>query len=127
MKSFSLGNRTQTQAACREAAENGLGHLFGDHSLPLHADVIERLPTLLRLYVECAEKLYGSIGSMSADLIKIHMQSSKFTLLRYDDFVDSLLPRLVERIKIYMAITIVEHFDYQDPDSRPCLVSTVAS
>ena len=77
--------------------------------------------------MECAEKLYGSIGSMSADLIKIHMQSSKFTLLRYDDFVDSLLPRLVERIKIYMAITIVEHFDYQDPDSRPCLVSTVAS
>ena len=99
------------------------GHLFGDHSLQLNADLIDQLPTILRIYVGCAEQLYGSIGTVSADLIKIHMQSSKLTLLRYRDFANSPLPRLIERIKIDMARTLVEHFEYQDPDARPCLVS----
>jgi DNA phosphorothioation-associated putative methyltransferase len=119
---FSLRNRSLIQSACLEAAERDLGHLLGEHSLQLHADLIDQLPTILRIYVGAAEQLYGSIGIMSADLIKIHMQSSKLTLLRYDDFVGSSLPRLAERIKIDMSRLAVDYFTYADISRRPFLL-----
>jgi DNA phosphorothioation-associated putative methyltransferase len=120
---FSLRDKTQVRAACQAASESGIGHLFGDHSLQLHAELIDQLPAILRIFIGCAEQLYGSIGVMSADLIKIHMQSSKLTLLRYDDFANSPLPPLVERIKIDLSRTVVQHFDYETPQSRPVLIS----
>ena len=120
---FSLGERGNVQAACREAAAEGLGHLVGeDHSMQMHAGLVDHLPTILRIYVGCAEQLYGSIGLMSADLIKIHMQSSKLTLLRYDDFAGLQVPRLAERVKIDMARPGVDHFRYVEVDRRPFLL-----
>lgn len=107
---FSLGSTDVIQEACVAAANDGLGHLDGAHSLQLHVDLIDRLPAALRTYVGCAEKLYGDVSS--ADLVKIHIHSGKLTLLKYDDFDGSPLPRLVERIKIKMRDQDIEFFDY---------------
>ena len=48
----------------------------------------------------------------AADLIKIHARSGKLTLLRYDSFADSPLPRLRERIKIDLHRQRIDSFEY---------------
>ena len=56
----------------------GLGWLDADHSLQLHTSLVPRLDPILRVYVGCATALYGDV--LSADLVKIHIQSGKVTL-----------------------------------------------
>jgi DNA phosphorothioation-associated putative methyltransferase len=114
---FSLGDPDIISTACQAAAAAGLGQLHDEHALQLHGALIDRLPGPLRAYVGCAEKLYGSVRD--ADLIKIHIRSGKLTLLRYEDFDNDPLPRLVERIKIDMRAQDIAFFDHRD---RPQLL-----
>ena len=118
---FSISDPETILTACREAADAGLGHLFEGHSLQLHAELIPRLPEVLRIYVGCAEKLFGAIDAETADLIKIHAQSGKLTLLRFDDFYGKALPRLVERVKIKMRDRDIDFFDYEQDNAAPRL------
>jgi DNA phosphorothioation-associated putative methyltransferase len=69
-----------------------------------------KLPAALRCYVGCGAKLYGDVDT--ADLIKIHVRSGKLTLLFYDDFDSSPLPRLRERIKINMRSQRIDFFEH---------------
>ncbi|MHB8766038.1 MAG: DNA phosphorothioation-associated putative methyltransferase, partial [Deferrisomatales bacterium] len=107
---FSVGKPEVIAAACRKAAEAGLGYLDGWHSLQLHSSVVERLPPVLRCYVGCAAVLYGDVEN--ADLVKIHIRSGKLTLHRYDDFWGEPLPRLRERVKIKMREQDIDFFEY---------------
>jgi DNA phosphorothioation-associated putative methyltransferase len=107
---FSLGQPQVIDAACRHAREQGLGWLEDGDSLHLHSALVERLPPALRCYVGCAAKLYGDVET--ADLVKIHIRSGKLTLLFYDDFDSSPLPRLRERIKIDIRAQRIDFFDY---------------
>ena len=116
---FSISDPKTILDASQEAAGTGLGHLFKGHSLQLHVELIPRLPEVLRVYVGCAEKLFGAIDSESADLIKIHTQSGKLTLLRFDDFDGKALPRLVERVKIKMREQDIDFFDYEHDNAAP--------
>ena len=118
---FSISTPQVILDACREAAEAGLGYLFEGHSLQLHAELIPRLPEVLRVYVGCAEKLFGAIDASTADLIKIHAQSGKLTLLRFDDFAGKALPCLVERVKIKMRERDIDFFDYEHDNAAPRL------
>jgi len=54
--------------------------------------------------------LYGDVTS--ADLIKIHIDSAKITLMSFDDFEGKPLPRLLERIKIRFRDQDSERFTY---------------
>lgn len=107
---FSVGSVENIHAACIHANKDGLGYLDRDHSLQLHSSMINSLPAVLRLYVGCATQLFGDIDK--ADLVKIHIQSGKVSLMRYDDFVNKPLPQLVERIKIKMREQQIDFFDY---------------
>ena len=49
-----------------------------------------------------------------ADIVKIHLHSSKLTLLHYEKYTESPLPRLRERIKINLRSQAIEFFDYGD-------------
>ena len=109
---FSLSDATGIHAAAQSAETQGLGWLDGAHSLQLDARLVERLPPSLRAYVGCAEQLYGHIGD--ANVVKIHLQSSKLTLLHYDKYGESPLPRLRERIKINLRDQVIDFFDYGD-------------
>ncbi|SHK65367.1 DNA phosphorothioation-associated putative methyltransferase [Marinobacter antarcticus] len=97
-------------AACQEAAEHGLGWLDESHSLQLHTSLVEQLPAVLRCYVSCGTLLYGDVSS--ADLIKIHIRSGKLTLMTFDKFDESPLPRLLERVKINLRSQRLDFFDY---------------
>ena len=116
---FSLSDPTVIRVAAQSAEAKGLGWLDGTHSLQLDGRLVERLPPPLRAYVGCAEQLYGHVGD--ADVVKVHLQSSKLTLLHYDRYEESPLPRLRERIKINLRNQVIEFFDYGDDVSRQLL------
>ena len=98
------------KAACERAASMGLGWLDTDHSLQLHTSLVPRLDPILRVYVGCATALYGDVSS--ADLVKIHIQSGKLTLIRFDDFVGKPLPRMLERVKVKLREQDLDYFEY---------------
>lgn len=116
---FSAGNRELVRQACREAAAHGIGWLDEDRSLQLHTRLVERLPAVLRVYVGCASFLYGDVTS--ADLIKIHGDSAKLTLMSFDNFEGKALPRMVERIKIRLHDQDIERFAYGKEHVPPYL------
>jgi DNA phosphorothioation-associated putative methyltransferase len=96
--------------ACKEAAERGLGWLEADHSLQLHASLVDQLPVLLRAYVACGLVLWDATSEVQ--LIKIHVQSGKLTLMEFDNFDLSPLPELKRRIKLNLRRLDYDIFDY---------------
>jgi DNA phosphorothioation-associated putative methyltransferase len=107
---FKIGDLSAIDAACREAAEKGYGWLEQGHSLQLHVSLLERLPSLLQVYVACATLLCGDISEL--DLIKIHIRSGKVTLLKFKDFETNPLPQLVQRIKVNLRDQDLDVFNY---------------
>jgi DNA phosphorothioation-associated putative methyltransferase len=76
----------------------------------IHRSLLDELPAILRVYVECAASLYGNPSE--ADLIKIHLHSRKLTFHYYKDFDKSPLPELLTRIKIDLRrrfVTVIDH------------------
>jgi DNA phosphorothioation-associated putative methyltransferase len=100
----------QIQAACEAAAAEGLGWLDRDHSLQMHTSMVRQLPPVLRAYLGCATSLYGDVSS--TDVIKIHIQSGKVSLMKFDDFEGSAIPRMIERVKIKLREQDLDYFEY---------------
>jgi DNA phosphorothioation-associated putative methyltransferase len=109
---FQIGNSELIASACHQATEQGLGYLDKEEALHLHTSVVEQLPALLRVYIGCATVLYGDIDQ--TDLIKIHSQSGKLSLMRYDDFQNQALPCLLERVKINLRKQTFDLYQYGD-------------
>lgn len=107
---FQLGKPERIAAACQQAAEQGLGYLDNESALHVHSTEVTQLPVPLRIYVGCATVLYGDVEQ--ADLLKIHSQSGKLSLMRYDDFVGRPLPRLLERVKINLREQTFDLYQY---------------
>ena len=95
---------------------NKSGFLDDNHSLMLHKDQLPNLPVLLRAYVGFAQQLYGELDEI--DLIKIHFNSGKVSFMGYDDFLNSPLPEIRERIKVSLWNQRVSFYDYID-EYRP--------
>jgi DNA phosphorothioation-associated putative methyltransferase len=109
---FSIANTEAITAACETLAEDGSGYLDAENALYVHSELIETLPPILRIYIGCAAMLYGDTAE--TDLIKIHSRSGKLTLLKYDDFENSPLPKLVERVKINLRAQDFQLFQYSE-------------
>lgn len=75
-----------------------------------HRSLLNRLPPILRVYVQCGAVRYGN--PEEADLIKIHVRSGKLTFLHYDDFEGKPEPILLTRIKINLRSQFVQVFDH---------------
>lgn len=97
---------------CLEATEQGLGYLDEEGALHLNSYVVDQLPAILRIYIGCATMLYGDIEQI--DLIKIHSQSGKLSLMRYNDFKNQALPSLLERVKINLREQLFDVYQYGD-------------
>ena len=100
--------------------ELGIGRLKLSHDLTFHQSVLGECLPVARIYVGCALMLFGDTGSV--DLIKVHLQSSKVTFLKYDDFERGTPANLVERIKVDLGRRRVDFFDYTggfNPQSLP--------
>lgn len=111
------GKPDEILQACKTAAADGLGWLDDEHSLQLHVSMVERLPAVLRAYINCGLLLWNNISSIQ--LVKIHITSGKLTLLKYDDFDQNAVPVLVKRIKVNIRKLDYDVFDYKLPDYPP--------
>ncbi len=109
---FSIADAASLLTACTSAAQAGLGYLEEGRSLQLHLSLVPRLPAILRTYVACASALYGDLSAF--DLVKIHIGTGKLTLLRFENFDSSPLPRLLERVKVRLRDNDVDFFLYGD-------------
>lgn len=108
---FSVGNTETIKLECQKAYKKlKIGRMDGDHSWTLHIDFINQLSPILRTYIGCATQLYGDVSQV--DLIKIHMQSNKVSLMKYDDFEGKPLPLLMERIKINLREQRIDFYTY---------------
>jgi DNA phosphorothioation-associated putative methyltransferase len=116
---FSVADIEAMGKACHYAAEHGIGWLEDSVSLQVHTSMVEQLPPVLRSYIACGTALYGDVSS--ADLIKIHIRSAKLTLMRFDDFVGSPLPKMIQRVKLNLRTQDMQLFDYVGPFAPPYL------
>jgi DNA phosphorothioation-associated putative methyltransferase len=107
---FKAGKIEELGAACLEASERGIGWLKNYKSLHLHTSMIEQLSPVLRAYIYCGSEIYGDVTCM--DIIKIHILTGKLTLIKFDDFTDSPLPKMIQRIKLNLRTQNFEIFDY---------------
>jgi DNA phosphorothioation-associated putative methyltransferase len=109
---FSIANIELITTACENSAQEGTGYLDAENALYVHSELIETLPPILRIYIGCATMLYGDTAE--TDLIKIHSGSGKLTLLKYNAFENSPLPKLVERVKINLRAQDFQLFQYNE-------------
>lgn len=116
---FAAGKPENIAVACREAAERGIGWFEESESLTLPTELIVQLPPLLRTYIGCGLRLYGD--ATSADLIKIHINSGKLTLMSFDNFTGLPLPRMIQRVKIKLREQELNIFDYGESYEPPYL------
>lgn len=106
-------DRIKIRDACLAASEIGLGWLNPQQSLLIHMSLVERLPVVLRAYVACGLIVYEAVSDVQ--LVKIHIDSGKLTLLQYDDFEISALPILARRIKVNIRKQDYDVFEYGSP------------
>lgn len=98
-----------------ELAVDGLDFGWMDENeghFTIHRTLLDELPAILRVYVQCGAMRYGD--PHEADLIKIHTRSRKLTFQYYDDFDGQPLPELVTRIKIDLKNFFVNVFDHTE-------------
>lgn len=116
---FSAGNLALIRQMCEQAAAQGYGYLDAEGGLTFHTARVTSLPPVLRVYIGCATHVFGDVTS--ADLLKIHTESGKLSLLKYDNFTESPLPRLLERIKINFINQRFDYYKYGDSYTPPYL------
>ena len=116
---FKISDVATINAACTEAFENGNGWLEESHSLQVHISLIEKLPIVLRVYIGCATIMCGDISSF--DIVKVHIRSGKVSLLLFDDFENSPIPKLIQRVKVKLRQQDLEIFNYGDEFKPPLL------
>ena len=109
---FCLTDTKSIESECKAASERGVGYYDDEHALHLPSNQVDRLSPLLRIYIGCAAILYGDISN--SDIVKIHIGSGKLSLMKYDDFHGSPLPRLQERVKIKFRSLDFDCFRYGD-------------
>jgi len=85
------------------------GEFNEGHSWIIKTEMIQSLPSILRIYIGCASQLYGDIEDIH--LVKIHFRSGKVSFLRYDDW-SKQTPLLVERIKVKLREQDIDFFEY---------------
>jgi DNA phosphorothioation-associated putative methyltransferase len=118
---FSIADRQAIAIACHQSNQLLPASLLHDnHSLILHKRYLADLPPILRVYVGAACQLYGELDDLQ--LIKVHINSGKVSLMGYDDY-SKPIPLLKERVKIKMADQDVDFFDYMNEAKRPPLLN----
>lgn len=105
---FAAGDEDELEIAIGQL---DFGHLDPrEGHFTIHRSLLDELPAILRVYVECAARLYGN--PRECDLIKIHLHSRKLTFQYYRDFEKEPLPELLTRIKIDLKrlfVIVVDH------------------
>lgn len=102
-----------------ELADQTKFGFLDEQALYIHKNRMKDLCPVLRIYLGCAEILFGDLTV--ADIIKIHKRSGKISLLRYADFENSSTPVLIERSKINLRKQTIVQYSHSG-DSPPSLL-----
>jgi DNA phosphorothioation-associated putative methyltransferase len=103
---YSCADPNTIVLACDEAAVGWQD----DRSLYVRTCLMDRLPTVLRTFIACAELLYGN--AHEADILRIHKFSGKVTFLTFTDFESALLPTLAIRTRVNLRTIQVDAFQH---------------
>jgi DNA phosphorothioation-associated putative methyltransferase len=114
---FSVGQSDKIRAACAKADADGAGRIVEDHALFVPTTYIPQLPALIRVLIGCAARLYGELEAV--DLVKIHLESAKVSLMTYDALEEKAVPELVERVKIDLRNQEIRSFFYGEVGPSP--------
>jgi len=114
---FAAGDSDEIEAAITDL-EFGWFDASQGH-FTIHRTLLDRLPAILRIYIECAARLYGD--PRQADLIKLHVYTGKLTFLHFDDFDGKALPELVTRVKIDLRRLFVLVVDHSEGETHQIL------
>jgi len=88
-------------------------------ALYVHADYVDRLPTLLRIYEGCARSYLGDVDG--ATLIKIHRQHPQVSYLVYSDFEKVAHPTLESSVGVSLGLPRFWVKDYSESANPPIL------
>ena len=107
---FAAGDSDEMELAIEDLEFGWFDEAEGHFTI--HRSLISKLPPILRIYIECAARLFGD--PEQADLIKLHLYSGKLTFQHYDDFDGKTLPELQTRIKVDLRRLFVNVFDHSE-------------
>lgn len=116
---FESGAREHLAADAEHAIATGLGALDERGHLNVHQSVLRQLPKRLRVFVGCAERIYGDVSEY--DLLRLHLWTKKLSLLSFEGFDDRPIPRIRRRVKIFLARADFIEFDYPPDRDAPVL------
>lgn len=102
----SAGDSNSIVLACEETTVGWQD----ERSFYVHTALVDRLPTVLRTFVACAELLFGNI--LQAEILKIHKYSGKVTFMTYSGFDSALLPALTRSTRVNLRTQRVEVLDH---------------
>jgi len=103
-------NPIDVLSACDQAFEQGLGWLDTNQALHFHISLLNRLPVLLRAYVNCGLIIWDSMSDVH--IVKVHIGSGKLSLLEFENFDACPLPLLKRRVKINLRKQDYDVFEY---------------
>lgn len=88
-------------------------------ALYVHADALDRLPLLLRVYEGCARSYLGSVDD--ANVIKLNRLDPKISYLCYPTFDREAHPSLAWSMRVAMGFCDVKSRDFRDSTNPPVL------
>jgi len=109
---FSIGNPATIAQIC----EKCLVGFEDEQALYLHRSLVPQVDAVLQSYIGIGRLFYGELDDV--DIFKIHKESSKLTLLIYDDFDNSDIPILQSRIKISFRERRIWYFDHRSDQQQ---------
>ena len=112
---FAAGDMTKVDAACTHAP---FGKLMPT-ALYVHANSLNRLSGLLRVYEGCARVLSGAIEGTT--IIKLRRHEPKISYLAYPSFDDDAHPRLSTSVRVDLRFLHLKHRDFTEAADPPIL------
>ncbi len=112
---FQTGKLEAIDIACQQSK---IGKLLPD-DLYVHRNYIGHLYPILRIYVGCAQILFGEIED--ANIVKIHRRTGKVSYLTYSDFDKKAHPALNEVVTVYLRTLEIHKRSYRESENPPIL------
>ena len=88
-------------------------------ALAIHISALAKLPTLLRVYEGCANRVYGRLEN--ANIIKLYYNRPKISYLYYPDFDTVAHPTLKTTMEVDLKSLAVVYNDLSDNTNPPIL------
>jgi len=112
---FSVGNLELVSKSCT-VGEHGK---LTPEALYIHANALDRLPPLLRIFEGCARGVIGEVEG--SNIIKLDRQRAKISYLSYPEFDEVAHPTLAFSVVVWLDTMIAKYYDFSRRENPPIL------